>query len=168
MAEFLAWCVVLMIGFVCLSIFVFMMTGKSLLWRVSQLPNINTAEQWLFYKNRECSNAWKLVDKIHADAKNGKYPPTSDHGEPMYWREYFIENTNPIVRMEVDPKDDGGIHFQFYGYSQDGVEYSLTDWQDHGDLLLYYVSRDKDLKEIRKWIIKSDEEAQEIERRQRS
>ena len=103
-----------------------------------------------------------------SDAKNGKYPPTSDHGEPMYWREYFIENTNPIVRMEVDPKDDGGIHFQFYGYSQDGVEYSLTDWQDHGDLLLYYVSRDKDLKEIRKWIIKSDEEAQEIERRQRS
>lgn len=168
MAEFLAWCVVLMIGFVCLSIFVFMMTGKSLLWRVSQLPNINTAEQWLFYKNRECKNSWKLVGKIYDDAKAGKYPPTSDHGEPMYWRDYFIENPNPIVRMEVDPEEDESITYQFYGYSQDGVEYSLTDWQDYSELLLYYVSRNKDLKEIRKWIIKSDEEAQEIERRQRS
>ena len=54
-AEFLIWCAFAIIGFFILSIFVFMMTGKSLLWRLSQLPNTNTAEGWLESENRYCS-----------------------------------------------------------------------------------------------------------------
>ena len=61
-----------------------------------------------------------------------------------------------------------GISVSFYGYDEDGVEYSLCDWQDFSDILEYYHTRDKNWSEVRKWLIKSEEEAEDIERRQRS
>lgn len=172
-AEFLIWCAFAIIGFFILSIFVFMMTGKSLLWRLSQLPNTNTAEGWLESENRYCSRFTNAtIDRIVSGLKDGTISEQSEHGEPTYWRDYFIDTPNPVIRMEATlengERGKREVSVSFYGYDSDGVEYSLCDWQEYIDLLMYYAVRNKDWSEVRKWLIKSEEEAEDIERRQRS
>lgn len=172
-AEFFIWCAVAILGFFALSIFVFMMTGKSLLWRLSQLPNTNTAEAWLETENRYCSRFKNAtIDLVVKGIKSGKYPPKSDHGEDMDWREYFINTPNPRIMMEAEETEGNkygpSISTRFYGYDEDGVEYSLCNVVEYGSLLQYYHTRNKDWSKVREYLIKSQNEAEDIERRQRS
>lgn len=172
-AEFLIWCAVAILGFFALSIFVFMMTGKSLLWRLSQLPNTNTAEAWLETENRYCSRfVNSTIDRIVNGLNDGTIAEQSKHGEPIFWRDYFINNSNPLIKMEATlenaEKGKEEVSVSFYGYDKDGVEYSLCDWQECTDLLMYYVVRNKDWSKVREYLIKSQNEAEDIERRQRS
>lgn len=172
-AEFLIWCAVAILGFFALSIFVFMMTGKSLLWRLSQLPNTNTAEAWLETENRYCSRFVNSTIKLVVKGiESGKYPPKSNHGEYIDWREYFINTPNPRIMMEAEEteKNEYGscISTRFYGYDEDGVEYCLCNISEYADLLQYYHTRNKDWSKVREYLIKSQDEAEDIERRQRS
>ena len=176
MGDFIAslfiWAAFIMIGFVCLSIFVFGMTGKSLLWRISNMSNTNYAEKWLEQENEICwgrnaSNV-RLAIKM---AKAGQLGPLVNRDRQIVdWRDFVIENPNAKYKLLIDPKpgkgQKSGVTYQIAAYTKDGEEFFLGIDDKFTPLIFDYALHQRDWSKVREWLIKSDKEAEEIERHQ--
>ena len=162
LVEIMVYATFALLGFYVLSIIVFMLTGKSLLWRIAQAKYRNFADEAIEAENRNLIRYRnENIDTVFGWIEKGRYGELSNCGEPIYWRDYFLKVKKPIIKAEFKRKKDGNddvLSARYLGYDEDGVEYVLTDITEVWDLFLHYYVNDKNWNSLRKTVLNSKKE----------